>query len=106
MPESFRLPNGVKIINVHDEGACAGRHCVIHNPSAHHMRNWPIDWDDTDKLFYRTCPHGDEHPDPDTAAYLVSIGRAAATFHYCDNCCQDPTIDGEIVVREIGDGRA
>lgn len=99
MPESYLLPNGGVIMNVHDIGTCVGRYCVIHNPSAHHMRRWPLDWRDDSKIFERECPHGVGHPDPDGQEYLRAIGRVVE--HGCDGCCQDTTIDGEVIVREI-----
>lgn len=101
MPESYRLPDGSVIVNVHDIGRCMGRHCVIHNPSAHHMRNWPIEWRNDDKMFERRCPHGVWHPDPDDYAYLIAIGESERMAHGCDGCCYDNTIDGEVVIRQI-----
>ena len=32
------------IVNVHLAALCAGRACVMHQPSAHHMRAWPLTW--------------------------------------------------------------
>jgi hypothetical protein len=44
---SFGAHQGVAVLeNVHPATACDGRHCVIHNPSNHHMRSWPLVWRD------------------------------------------------------------
>lgn len=75
------------LINVHDESKCKGRHCVMHNPSNHHMREWPLNWRDDIKVMERICPHGIGHPDPDDAAYHRSIGKDWALIHGCDGCC-------------------
>ncbi len=102
MPDTVRMPDGSLLVNVHDEGACTGHHCVIHNPSAHHMRSWPLSWCNDRKVFERTCPCGVGHLDPDVAAFLKVAGRS--TGHGCcaSRCCVDTAIDGEIVVKEIG----
>jgi hypothetical protein len=68
----------VTLRNVHTAGWCAGRPCVIHRPTRHHMRDWPLHWRADRRLCERTCPHGVGHPDPD------EIGDGA---HGCDGCC-------------------
>ncbi len=75
--------------NVHPQSACKEQHCVVHNPSDHHMRDWPLVWRDDKGVMERTCPHGAGHPDPDDAAYLVSVNRDYLTVHGCDGCCHD-----------------
>lgn len=99
----------IDLVNVHPELACAGRDCVIHNPTDHHMRSWPLHWRNDRGLFERICTHGVGHPDPDQFAYW----RAAAEkwrpplnadilddpyppsnpfdgmgVHGCDGCCR------------------
>lgn len=69
----------VVIENVHTPDRCAGHHCVIHNPSDHHMRGWPLNWRDDWGIMERICPHGIGHPDPD------DIGDGV---HSCDGCCR------------------
>lgn len=77
--------------NVHPVERCAGRPCVIHNPSDHHMRDWPLNWRADRGLMERLCPeHGVGHPDPDGLAYLVSIGDTSAGVHGCCGCCIAP----------------
>ncbi len=98
----FVLPDGTVLHNVHEEADCAGRHCTIHNSSAHHMRLWPLVWRNDKKVFERTCPHGTGHTDLDQVAFLRSTGRAYRANHACGcRCCVDTTIDGELVMREI-----
>lgn len=73
--------------NVHLADQCAGRPCIIHNPSDHHMRSWDLVWRGDKGCFERTCPHGVGHPDPDNAAFLRSIGKSYLSVHGCDGCC-------------------
>lgn len=102
MKDSVALRNGPLIVNVHEVTACAGQHCVIHNPSGHHMLLWEPVWDGMDKSMWRRCPHGFNHPDPDDVAFQRRrSGHEAASFaliHGCDGCCQAPA-------KEIGDGK-
>lgn len=75
--------------NVHPQSKCEGRACVLHNPSDHHMRDWPTllrtDWGIP--FMERTCPHGIGHPDPDDLAWHKSQGRESLGVHGCDGCC-------------------
>lgn len=84
-------PWGETLYNVHEPEKCAGRHCTIHNPSDHHMRDWPMVWRDWHGYFERQCPHGIGHPDPDGVAYMESITapkyRRYVGVHGCDMCC-------------------
>lgn len=76
--------------NIHDEQRCAGRGCIIHHPSDHHMRTWPTVWRDNRGLFERQCIHGIGHPDPDDVAYWNSRGEdyQGQDVHGCDGCCR------------------
>lgn len=82
-------------MSVHDESACAGEACVIHNPSDHHMADWPVSVRyDRWALAERICPHGIGHPDPDSLAWqrrMVEQGKISAgaysDTHGCDGCC-------------------
>ena len=72
-----------QILNgIHARGDCIGKHCVIHNPSDHHMRGWPTHWRYDRYMFERICPHGIGHPDPDDPTI--------DTIHGCDGCCTPP----------------
>lgn len=74
-------------VNVHPEGQCSGEYCVVHNPSEHLMRDWPMVWRSDKGVVERLCRHGVGHPDPDDAAHLRRVGKEAWTVHGCDLCC-------------------
>lgn len=100
MPEI--LPRG---LITHKPNECGGEHCVLHNPSDHHMSEWTIyiRLDREFALAERLCPHGIGHPDPDSLSYIrqqVSMmkkdfpmadkpyGPYASDVHGCDGCCR------------------
>ena len=78
----------------HTRAACrtsrkagAPKNCAIHNPSRHHMRDWPLILRSS-SLLERQCPHGVGHPDPDCAAYLNWRDKTDTwSIHGCDFCC-------------------
>jgi hypothetical protein len=78
-------------VSVHTEDKCEGEHCCIHNPSDHHMKDWPTLWRDDRKLMERICEHGVGHPDPDDLAFKERMfGKKVAeteAIHGCDGCC-------------------
>lgn len=76
-----------RLWSVHPANRCAGRPCVIHNPTDHHMRSWALHWRDDRKLFERICPHGIGHPDPDQYYYWNETGQGWQGVHGCDGCC-------------------
>lgn len=81
-------------LTIHDPGECAGRPCVFHAPSDHHMRDWPmVVRVDKHAIVERTCEHGVGHPDPDSLAYYKSIGQGWLGIHGCDGCCQELDAD-------------
>lgn len=73
---------GPVLRNVHSPNGCFGRPCIIHAPSDHHMRDWPIIWRDDRGITERACAHGVGHPDPDQ--------RPGDMIHGCDGCCVAP----------------
>lgn len=77
------------LIDVHSQSLCEGEWCVFHNPSDHHMRQWPTLWRDDRKIMERICPHGVGHPDPDDVAYHIRNDRAWQGVHGCDGCCRE-----------------
>lgn len=81
-----QVPGGPFTLKVHRKEDCAGPHCVIHNPSDHHMREWVLNWRSDRGMMERICPHGVGHPDPDDLAHLRRIGADDGT-HGCDGCC-------------------
>jgi hypothetical protein len=83
------LPHGFMDLRVHDKKNCAGRHCVIHNPSDHPLNKALKNWRADTKVMERICKHGIGHNDPDDIAYRVSQGEnpETAATHGCDGCC-------------------
>ena len=78
---------GIQLVNVHAMDNCAGRPCVIHNPTDHHMREWQLHWRNDRGIFERICEHGIGHPDPDQFDYWRQIGQEWQSVHGCDRCC-------------------
>jgi hypothetical protein len=77
----------IALQNVHHPIKCHERSCVLHNPSEHHMRRWPLLYRQ-DHLVQRVCPHHLGHPDPDSLAFRELIAKEAAADHGCDGCCR------------------
>jgi hypothetical protein len=75
------------LLRTHDPRKCHGQACVIHNPSDHHMRDWPVNWREDLGVMERICEHGVGHPDPDDLAHKRRIGLAVLGEHGCDFCC-------------------
>lgn len=73
-------------IDVHRKDMCSGN-CCIHNPSDHHMKDFPTHWRDDRGLMERICKHGVGHPDPDDLAYKKKMGMdiKVESVHGC--CC-------------------
>lgn len=86
--DSWGLSLGPSELKTHNEGNCRGRNCVIHNPSNHHMREWPLNWRDDRKIMERICPCGIGHPDPDDLAYQDSRGNFGVGIHGCCGHCR------------------
>ena len=90
--EGFEYAPSKFLKNVHPKREeCDEYHCVVHNPSDHNMRNFPLLWRSDRKMFERTCPHGIGHPDPDHMSwYERTYGEHEAYYegvHGCDGCC-------------------
>lgn len=86
---SFGIQKGMATLrNVHLADKCAGQYCVIHNPSDHHMREWPLNWRDDTGIMERFCPHGVGHPDPDALDFHARLGQSWSGVHGCDGCCR------------------
>jgi hypothetical protein len=77
-------------LRIHKRSSCEGRHCSFHNPSNHHMKDWPM-LVRMSSLVERICPHGVGHPDPDSVAWLEENGPEGAKgtwgIHGDDGCC-------------------
>lgn len=57
---------------IHPVRWCSGV-CVVHRPSNHFMREFPLAFDLESKCFYRTCSHGEVHQDPDERTYWTRM---------------------------------
>jgi predicted kinase len=89
--ERAELVGGEEIL-AHPRKDCIGRHCCIHNPSEHHMRDWPQHFRMDRALMERICPHGVGHPDPDDLTFkrlMAGTEEVLDAVHGCDGCC-DP----------------
>ena len=85
--ERYTLVGSDRVLLVHSRSKCQGQHCCIHNPSDHHMRDWPQNWRGDRGIMERICPHGIGHPDPDDPKTKSKYEG----IHGCDGCCQPPT---------------
>lgn len=75
----------------HTGDACAGRPCTLHNPSAHSMVTWQLNWRGDRGMMERICPtHRVGHPDPDDARYRAEALGDTDTIHSCCGCCAEP----------------
>lgn len=74
---------GGQTLNAHAKDTCWGDNCCIHNPSDHHMVDWPQNWRSDRGIMERICEHGVGHPDPDDPK---SKDKYEAV-HGCDGCC-------------------
>jgi hypothetical protein len=86
--EEFVAANGT--IKVHAQKDCRGPVCPIHNPTPHHMREWPMIWRGDRQSFERVCEHGISHPDPDDQEAKLFIQGFMDGVHGCDGCCEQP----------------
>ena len=84
---------GERSLRVHSPDQCTGRPCVIHSPSDHHMRDWPMQWRADKYRMDRRCEHDCYHPDPDHMAYV----RSLTPEHDCDDDCEYPHLEWQSV---------
>lgn len=87
--EIWDIGGGRKLGGVHFKKDCEGP-CVLHNPSGHHMSEWPLLWRYDRHIFERLCAHGIGHPDPDQYAYWARTDQEHQGVHGCDGCCSKP----------------
>jgi len=88
--ETFKTDTG-QVLLVHEKKYCSGN-CPIHNPSDHHMKNWPLYWREDRGIFERICSCGVGHPDPDSLEYQKSLlpkwdKGDYLGVHGCCGCC-------------------
>lgn len=88
----FGFQVGPGALRTHSKENCQGRHCVIHNPSKHHMRDWPLNWRADKSVMERLCSHGVGHDDPDDVAFRKTLhpDDKYVGSHGCDGCCIAP----------------
>lgn len=87
-------PRQMGEFKLHDQEACAGEFCTIHNPSDHPLKDAPAQLrGDRAPLMERVCPHGIGHPDPDSLAFIERVWPNRTAFyegiHGCDGCCHE-----------------
>jgi hypothetical protein len=97
---------GGRRLNVHRREYCEGRHCSIHNPSDHPLKDAPRIWRSDKGMMERRCKDGIDHPDPDDLAFKRRTGHhnvRVLAEHGCDGCCRPPRkpIQVTFVKREI-----
>lgn len=82
MIDTWTMPGGLVLHNVHPKDRCEGRPCIIHNPLSTHMDSWPLIWRADRGIFERKCEHEVGHPAPEQAGLYAGI-----MVHGCDGCC-------------------
>lgn len=89
--EKVKLVGGQWLM-AHAASRCVGEVCCIHNPTDHHMREWPQNWRYDGGKMERICPHGIGHPDPDDITFkLGDVEHEEVNWrkvHGCDGCCK------------------
>lgn len=98
--EDWTSGTGQKL-KVHNREDCKGEVCAIHNPTDHHMLDWPQHWRDDRGIMERLCPCGVGHPDPDDYRIRHSLDYAV---HGCCGCCSEPKEVGHIDKFRISKG--
>lgn len=73
---------------VHGEDQCGGNYCSVHNPSDHHMKDWPRHFRMDRGFTERISPSGIGHPDPDDVAFFAKMGKDISV-HGCDGSCSE-----------------
>ena len=92
--ETFISGTGQKL-KVHSKKECKGKNCAIHNPSNHHMKEWPLHWREDRGFFERIDSKGCGHPDPDEIEYHAKHGRDIS-IHGCNGMCNPEFYKKEI----------
>ena len=71
--KNVKLENSDVVLRAHEEDACFGEFCTIHNRSDHSMRSFPQHWRSDRAIMERINPFGGACPDPDE--YKLSINE-------------------------------
>lgn len=97
--ETFTLPSGLVLKNVHSAAGCKGRWCVIHHPMPHGMSDWTLTYRRDRGIFERICPEcGCGHYDNSQLEYHLSIGQEWQSIHGC--CEHGWSRHGEVTTQE------
>lgn len=67
----FLLESDQVVTGIHPQALCSGT-CVVHKPSKHWMREFPLHFDLSTKAFVRLCKHDAFHQDPDERTYWTT----------------------------------
>lgn len=97
------LIGGQTLVNVHPPDKCAGEFCTIHNPSDHHMKDWPQNWRQDRGIMERLCECGIGHPDLDDPTIIKF--KYESIHGCCGHCAYDLKIEG-LPARYIQEGYA
>lgn len=73
-----------QLLVTHSPDACKGTFCCVHNPSNHHMRDWPQHYRVDRGITERICPCGVGHPDPDLPYHKDSYMWVHGCCGHCD----------------------
>lgn len=73
--ERWHLPDGHMLQYVHSKKSCEGEFCVIHKPSDHPLRAWPLMLKPqivgkSNPMFVRQCSCEELHLDPDEVTFF------------------------------------
>lgn len=85
LPGGMADIGGTLVGNVHSTENCAGRPCVLHNPTQHHMTELPLLFRTDRGIVERVCEHGVGHPDPDQRG-IAGWGSVHGCCH--EGCCR------------------
>jgi hypothetical protein len=84
--ERFELHKSETVLMIHNKLDCdPNRPCPFHNPTDHHMRDWPMLWRSDRFLLERICPCGVGHPDYDD--------KSENKIHGCCGCCRSKSLN-------------
>lgn len=97
--EKFLTGTGQKLL-VHDKSKCENEYCCIHNPSNHHMKDWPLHWREDRGFFERIDPEGVGHPDPDDIEYHKKNG-INISVHGCNGLCHHKNYEKYLKEQEM-----
>lgn len=67
---------GMRLVGVHNENdGCRDHGCALHNPTNHEYANYPLVWDNEERIFVRRISNKKSVPDPDELAFRERTGE-------------------------------